>query len=124
MLGRREAFAWDAERRASTGWQNQYKGLPGRQGGGATSLLGAGDASWGWLSLLREEMCVKAETFDGEEEVGWWTPDGRQTHVGPPQHWDRDQVLLLPGKVASLLLETVVNLLLETFGITLLDCAA
>ena len=58
-------------------------------------------------------MCVKAETFDGEEEVGWWTPDGRQTHVGPPQHWDRDQVLLLPGKVASLLLETVVNLLLE-----------
>ena len=67
---------------------------------------------------------MKAETFDGEEEVGWWTPDGRQTHVGPPQHWDRDQVLLLPGKVASLLLETVVNLLLETFGITLLDCAA
>ena len=67
---------------------------------------------------------MKAETFDGEEEVGWWTPDGRQTHVGPPQHWDRDQVLLLPGKVASLLLETVDNLLLETFGITLLDCAA
>ena len=33
-------------------------------------------------------------------------------------------MLLLPGKVASLLLETVVNLLLETFGITLLDCAA
>ena len=53
---------------------------------------------------------MKAETFDGEEEVGWWTPDGRQTHVGPPQHWDRDQVLLLPGKVANLLLETVASL--------------
>ena len=59
---------------------------------------------------------MKAETFDGEEEVGWWTPDGRQTHVGPPQHWDRDQVLLLLGKLASLPL--------KTFGIALLDCAA
>ena len=67
---------------------------------------------------------MKAETFDGEEEVGWWTPDGRQTHVGPPQHWDRDQVLLLLGKLANLLLETLVNLPLETFGIALLDCAA
>ena len=112
MLGRREAFTWDwdAETRASTGWQNQYKGLPGRQGGWGYFTFGTGDASWGWLSLLREEMCVKAETFDGEEEVGWWTPDGRQTHVGPPQHWDRDQVLLLPGKVANLLLETVASL--------------
>ena len=40
LLGRREAFTWDAETRASTGWQNQCKGLPGRQGGGTTSLLG------------------------------------------------------------------------------------
>ena len=62
---------------------------------------------------------MKAETFDGEEEVGWWTPDGRQTHVGPPQHWDRDQVLLLLAKVANLLLETVVELLLVSFSIIL-----
>ena len=55
---------------------------------------------------------MKAETFDGEEEVGWWTPDGRQTHVGPPQHWDRDQVLLLPGKAVDLLVVSFAIILL------------
>ena len=58
------------------------------------------------LRLLRWEMCVKAESFDVEEEVGWWSTDGRWMVSAPPQHQDRSLLKVLLGTLLLLLLLT------------------
>ena len=60
------------------------------------------------LILLRWEMCVKAESFDVEEEVGWWSPDGRWDGVSPPA---------APGQI---LVQSAANVLLESASKVLL----
>ena len=60
------------------------------------------------LILLRWEMCVKAESFDVEEEVGWWWPDGRWDGVSPPA---------APGQI---LVQSAANVVLESASKVLL----
>ena len=67
-------------------------------------------------------MCVKAESFDVEEEVGWWSTDGRWMVSAPPQHQDRSllkvllgTLLLLLESASRVLLGNVVGALLASF---------